>query len=98
MNLTQVILGVVSTEKAERQKANRVYTLRVHAKATKIDVINSLRRYYNVEPSGVRIIKVRSKKRLVARGKSIQKRDPAKRALVTLRVKSKPFDISNFQA
>jgi ribosomal protein L23 len=97
MNLTEVIIGTVSTEKAERLKGNRTHMLHVHPKATKIDVSNALRKYYNVESQKVRIIKVRAKKRLIARGRFIQKRDPVKRALVTLSASSKPFDISNFQ-
>ena len=85
------------TEKAERLKGERVHTLKVHPKATKIDVKNALRRYYGVEPSAVRIIKVKPKVRTVGRGKTVQKRDASKRALVTLSSKSKILDLSNFQ-
>lgn len=97
MNLTQVIQGDIVTEKAERLKGQKVHTLKVHPKATKIDVGNALRRYYGVEPAAVRIVKVRAKTRTVGRGKSIQKRDASKRALVTLSAKSKSLDLSNFQ-
>ena len=97
MNFTQVILGDVVTEKAERLKVQKVHVLKVHPKATKIDVSNALRRHFGVEPSAVRIVKVRAKTRLVGRGKSIQKRDASKRALVTLSAKSKTLDLSNFQ-
>lgn len=97
MNLTEVIMGAVSTEKAERLKENRTYTLQVHPKATKVDVSQALRKYYNVEPDKIRIVKVKAKRRLIGRGRFIQKRDPVKRALITLSSSSKPFDISNFQ-
>jgi len=95
MNLTQVIIGDTVTEKAERLKGKKVHTLRVHPKATKIDVNNALRKHYGVEPKAIRIVKVRPKTRLVARGRSVQKRDAAKRALVTLSEKSKALDLSN---
>ena len=97
MNLTQVILGEVVTEKAERLKGQKIHTLRVHPQATKVDVGNALRRYYGVESLRVRIVKVRPKKRLIARGRFVQKRDASKRALVTLSTKSKALDLSTFQ-
>jgi ribosomal protein L23 len=97
MNLTKVILGEVATEKAERLKTKKVHTLKVDSNATKVDVSSALRRHYGVEPTAVRIVKVRAKKRLVARGRSVQKRNPSKRALVTLSQKSKAFDITKFQ-
>ncbi len=97
MDLTRVILGEVATEKAERLKAKKVHTLKINSKATKVDVKSALRRHYGIEPTSVRIVKVCPKKRLIARGRSVQKRDPVKRALVTLSQKSKAFDITKFQ-
>lgn len=94
MELTNVILGSVVTEKSERLKAARIHTLRVHPKATKVEIILSLRRHYGVEPEAVRIITVRPKRRLIARGKYIQKRSGSKRAIVTLGSKSKTLDLS----
>lgn len=94
MDLTQVILGSVVTEKAERQKASRLYTLKVHPHATKVDIKNALRRHYGVDPQGISIMKVRPKLRLVGRGKSIEKRSAGKRALVQLSKDSKALDLS----
>ena len=95
MELTQVIAGEVVTEKAESAKANKVHTLKVHPKATKIDVKQALRRHYGVEPKDVRIMKVKPKRRLVGRGKYLQKRDAEKRAIVTLGEKSKALDLTS---
>ena len=95
MELTNVILGEVATEKAERLKLAKTHTLRVHPKATKIDVKQALRRHYGVEPANVHILRVRPKRRMVGRGKFIQKRDAGKRALVTLSQKSKVLDLSS---
>jgi len=97
MNLTRVILGEVATEKSERMKAKKIHVLRINSQATKVDVCSAMRRHYGVEPIAVRIVKVRPKKRLIARGRSVQKRNPSKRALVTLSQKSKAFDITKFQ-
>jgi len=94
MDLTQVILGSVVTEKAERQKSVRVYTLRVHPRATKVDIKNALRRHYGVDPQDISIMKIRPKLRLIGRGKSIEKRSAGKRAFVTLDKDSKALDLS----
>ena len=97
MDLTQVILGEVTTEKAERLKAQRKHMLRINERATKVDVNNALRKYYGVEPESVRIVNVRAKHRLVGRGNAVRKRQPVKRAIVTLSAKSKVLDLANFQ-
>jgi ribosomal protein L23 len=97
MRIEQVILGDVSTEKAERLKTRGVYLLRIHPQATKVDVLHALRRSFGVEPRAVRILHVRPKRRIAGRGRVIQKRDPSKRALVTLAPKSKVLDLTAFQ-
>jgi len=98
MDLTQVILGEVVTEKAERGRAKKIHTLRVHAGATKIDVQSALRRYFGVEPLSVRVMHIRSKKRIAGKGRTIKKRHASKRAVVTLTPKSKALDLTVFQA
>lgn len=97
MDLTHVILGEVTTEKAERLKGRKVALLRVHPHATKVDVRNALRRFFGVEPGSIRIVRVRSKQRAAGRGRIIQKRDASKRAYVTLSPKSKALDLANFK-
>lgn len=97
MDLTHVILGEVVTEKAERLKLKKVATLRVHPQATKVDIANALRLHFGVQPASVRIMNVRSKRRLAGRGRSVEKRRASKRALVTLAAKSKALDLTKFQ-
>lgn len=98
MELSQVVVGPVVTEKAERQKAvSRTYTIRVAPRATKIDVSNALTKYYDVEVTSVRVMRMPSKTRAVGRGKVITKRKPFKKVMVTLSKKSKPLDIANFK-
>jgi ribosomal protein L23 len=98
VDLTRVILGEVVTEKAERLRGKKTHTLRVRADATKIDVKNALRRYFGVDPLSVRVLHVRPKKRLIGRGREIEKRHHTKRALVTLASKSKVLDLTSFQS
>ena len=98
MDLTKVIIGTIVTEKAERMKAagpRHTYTMRIHPQATKIDVKAALRRYYEAEVEKVRIVKVSAKVRLAQTG-AVEKRCASKKALVTLKPKSKPLDLASF--
>lgn len=100
MDLSRVIIGPVVTEKAERLKANEhvhVYTLHVAPTATKIDIKNSLKAFYDVDVTKVRIIKTQAKTRDLGGGKKMEKRHSFKKALVTLAPKSKALDISAFR-
>ncbi len=97
MELSRVIIGPVVTEKAERQKTLRTYTLRVHPHATKIDVKNALKRFYDLDVSSVRALRTSPKTRAVGQSKLIEKRHREKRMLVTLPAKSKTLDLSTFK-
>lgn len=97
MDLTQIILGAIVTEKAERGKAQRSYTLRVVKSATKIDIKKALKRYYDIDAESVRVMRVVPKERLIGSGRTIVKRHSWKKALVTLSEKSKPLDLVQFK-
>lgn len=97
MDLTRVIIGPVFTEKSERLKEHRTYSLQVAPSATKIDVKNALKKFYDVEVTSVRSMRVRAKYRAIGAGKEIAKRKSVKRMLVTLSPKSKPLDVSAFK-
>jgi large subunit ribosomal protein L23 len=100
MDLTQVILGPITTEKSERLKASpdhHVYTMRVHPDATKIEIKNAIARYYDVHVEKVRIVKVQPKTRSLPTGGIMEKRHGSKKALVTLKKKSKPLDLVSFE-
>ena len=98
MILSSVIIGPVSTEKAERQKALDKYILKVRQEATKVDVKNALRTFYDVEVASVRVLRVGPKRRLLGQGKVMEKRHRSKRMIVTLTKKSKALDLSTFRA
>lgn len=104
MDLSRVIIGPVVTEKAERIKAasgqdssRHTHTLRVAPWATKVDVKNSLKTFFDVDVAAVRIIKTQAKRRDLGAGKTMEKRHAYKKAMVTLTPKSKALDISDFQ-
>lgn len=98
MHLSHVIIGQVVTEKAERQKTRKTYTIAVANDATKIDVTNALEKYYGVEVQSIRVMRTASKSRAVGRGKVMVKRHSIKRAMITLTPKSKTLDLASFIA
>jgi len=97
MELTSVILGQLVTEKTERLKEGRTYTLRVAPHATKVDVQNALKKFFDVEPTSVRVLRVGAKSRALGTS-SMVKRKPYKKALVTLSKNSKALDLAQFKA
>lgn len=94
MDLSSVILGALLTEKSQRLKDQRVHSLRVHPQATKVDIVNALRKFFDVDILRIRVARVRGKVRDGGKGKVIQKRHSYKKALVTLAPNSKPLDIA----
>lgn len=94
MELSSVILGSVATEKSERLKGQRIHSLRVHPQATKVDIVNAIRKFFDVDILRVRVARVRGKVREGGKGKLLHKRHAYKKALVTLASKSKPLDIA----
>lgn len=98
MDLSRVILGPLVTEKAERQKTQaKTYSLRVAPQATRVEVKAALKRLYDVDAASVRMMRVGGKIRLFGRGRVMQKRDPFKKAIVTLGPKSKALDLTAFK-
>ncbi len=97
MQLTSVIIGPVVTEKAERQKTMGTYTIVVHPDATKVDVKNALRKFYDVEVASVRSLRTRPKTRVLGQGSVMEKRHRSKRMIIRLTKKSKSLDLMNFQ-
>ncbi len=99
MDLTRVIISPVITEKAERLKATpgaKVYTMIVAKFATKIDVRNALKRFYDVDVKHVRVSRVQPKTRMVGAG-TMEKRHTMKKVMVTLTKDSKALDLAAFQ-
>jgi large subunit ribosomal protein L23 len=97
MDLSHVIIGPVVTEKAERLKTTQTYVLKVRQEATKVDVKNALRRFYDVDVASVRVLRTTPKRRIVGQGTIMEKRHRSKRMIVRLAPKSKALDLSTFR-
>lgn len=97
MELSRVIIGPILTEKAERQKIVRMVTLKVDPAATKVDVKNALKKYFDVEVTSVRVQRVGGKTRDLGAGRWMEKRHPFKKMTVTLDAKSKSLDLAQFK-
>lgn len=84
------------TEKTSQQEGNGVYTFRIPFDATKIDVKRAVIEQFgkDFEATSVRIARVRSKTRLVGRGRTLTKRHRFKKAIVTLKDKEKILDMT----
>lgn len=98
MDISRIILGPVVTEKAERLKTGRSYTLRVQNGATKIDVKAALKKFYSVDVASIRVMRTTTKTRNLGAGRVMTKRHPTKRMIVTLTEKSSALDFSKFKA
>lgn len=97
MDLSSVILGPIVTEKAEKLKQANAYVLRVHPHATKVDVKNALKRFYDTSVKSVRVLNTVPKSRHIGGNRYMEKRHRAKRMIVTLGAKSKALDLAKFQ-
>ena len=84
MELTQVLLSPMVTEKSTNAQANRKYTFLVHLNTNKVEVRHAVESAYGVKVLSVNIIPVLKKTRLVGRGRTLTKRPAGRKAVVTL--------------
>jgi ribosomal protein L23 len=97
MHLSSIIIGPVVTEKAERLKTKGIYVIKVRQEATKIDVKNALRKFYDVDVASISVLRVRPKSRVVGQGATLEKRHRSKRMIIRLSKKSKTLDLTAFR-
>jgi large subunit ribosomal protein L23 len=93
MNISQVLIKPVLTEKSVRNTKLDKYTFIVHENATKIDVKNALKSLYGVKVVSVNILKNLPKYKFGRGRKLIQKRSESRRAIITLK-KGETLDLS----
>ena len=84
MNVNQVLLSPVVTEKSNGKHAEHIYTFKVHSHANKVEIAQAVHAVYGVTVESVRVMQVRPKGRLVGRGRLIQKRHAYRKALVKI--------------
>jgi large subunit ribosomal protein L23 len=87
MQLTNVLIAPVVTEKSSHAQSKSKYTFRVSAGATKIEIAKAVSKAYGVDVTAVNIMPVRKKERLVGRGRVMTKRPTSKKAIVTIKAK-----------
>lgn len=84
MNLSQVLISPIVTEKSTTAQTGRKYSFLVHLDANKVMVKQAVRDAYGVKVDSVNIIPIQKKVRLAGRRRTITKRHQGKKAIVTL--------------
>lgn len=96
MDLNQVIIKPVVTEKSSQGWDAGRYTFIVHTKATKIDVKNAIKSLYGIAAQDVNVKYTVEKIRKVGRGRTITKRNRVKTATVNIG-KNEKLDMYKFK-
>lgn len=93
MNIAQIIIRPILTEKGVRSESMNKYSFFVAKDATKIDVKIALWTLYGVKPMKVNITKSYAKFKLGKNRHPLQKRAEMRKAVVTLK-KGEKMDIT----
>ena len=83
LKITDVLRHPIVTEKTVASSGR--YTFAVHPKANKKEVAEAVKTFYGVDVATVNISRLPSKTRMVARGRTAQKRAVTKKAIVALK-------------
>lgn len=89
MNLSQILVRPVMTEKTVSQEVKNKFSFIVHNDATKVDVKNALMELYGVKVVKVNMLHGLPKFRLGKGRKPMQKRPASRRAIITLKAGEK---------
>lgn len=84
MDLAQVLIGPIITEKSMQQVGTGEYTFKVRSKATKKNIAQAVEKFFKVDVRSVRTISVKGKKRRVGRFRQETKLPDWKKAIVKL--------------
>jgi large subunit ribosomal protein L23 len=85
MNLSQILIKPVLTEKSVHQEVQRKYTFVVHQDATKVDVKQAFKALYGADVEKVNITQGLPKSRMGRGRKPMEKRHATRRAVITLK-------------
>ncbi len=89
MNISQILVRPVLTEKSTHGQTMNKYSFEIHDSATKVDVKNALMTLYGATVEKVNILHVLPKYRVGRKRNLMQKRSASRRAIVTLKAGSK---------
>jgi len=81
MDINQILLSPVQTEKAVRAANDQQHTFYIADGANKIEIKEAIRRFYGVRPKAVRIVQIPSKRT----GQGRRKRRAFSKAIVILK-------------
>lgn len=85
MNITDVIIKAVLTEKAHTQMAKSTYTFMVNKKANKKDVKNAIKNAFSVDVVTVNMISTQPKQKRIAKTRKFTMVGGGKKAIVYLK-------------
>ena len=95
VKLSTVLFSPISTEKTVASEETK-YCFLVHPDCNKQEIKKALKMFYGVEIIKVNIVKNPAKKKLIARGQSVNKRKQIKKAIVTVK-KGVTLDFNAFK-
>ncbi len=96
MEITNVIIAPVITEKSTDNQGKGYYSFYVNPKATKIDIKNAVKTLYGADVEEVKTQTLPAKVRKLAKNRIMTKRPNTKKALVVLKGK-KPLDFNKLK-
>ena len=93
MEVTEIIIKPLLTEKSYSGIANKVYSFVVAKNANKVEIAQAVETMFNVEVAKVNtlIVKGHKKSQNTKQGRTVGKTSDYKKAVVTLTEKSKPI-------
>jgi len=95
MKVYDTIIEPITTEKSTMFSDKGKYVFRIARDATKIDVKNAIKALYGADVAKVNITQIQPKTRLASGKFPYQKRNAAKKAIVTIK-DGKAIDVTKF--
>ncbi|MEE2770053.1 MAG: 50S ribosomal protein L23 [Pseudomonadota bacterium] len=81
-NISRVLIKPIMTEKTSRQEINNQYTFLVDLKASKVNIKQAIKKFYNVDAVSINTLILKGKEK--RHGKFVGKRSDKKKAIITL--------------
>lgn len=81
-NISRVLIKPIMTEKTSRQEINNQYTFLVDLKASKVNIKQAIKKFYNVDTVSINTLILKGKEK--RHGKFVGKRSDKKKAIITL--------------
>lgn len=89
MELTDVIICPIISEKSLNNTAKNRYTFQVHKNATKNEIKNAVATKFNVDVLDIKVINIRGKKVTFGKKRISGKKEDKRKAVVTIKAEQK---------